>query len=79
MKTSRTMLITAVPLAATLAVPALVAQSGGVQPPAARKVPHVTEIHGYKLADDYFWLRDKANPEVTAYLEAENSYTDEVS
>ena len=78
MKTSRTMLITAVPLAATLAVPALVAQSGGVQPPAARKVPHVTEIHGYRLADDYFWLRDKANPEVTAYLEAENSYTDEV-
>jgi len=30
------------------------------------------------LADDYAWLRDKQNPEVTAYLEAENAYADAV-
>ncbi len=46
------------------------------QPPVAKKEPHVTDIHGLKLVDQYFWLRDKANPEVRAYLEAENAYTD---
>ena len=47
-------------------------------PPIAKKVPHVTEIHGRKLVDNYFWLRDKSNPEVAAYLMAENAYTDAV-
>jgi oligopeptidase B len=47
-------------------------------PPVAKKVPHVTDINGHKLTDDYFWLRDKPNPEVRAYLEAENAYTDAV-
>src|SRR6476660_2105025 len=40
--------------------------------------PHVTRIHGYTLTDDYFWLRDKTNPEVLKYLEAENTYTEQV-
>jgi protease II len=71
-------LITAVPLAAVLAAPALVAQSGSDQPPAVRKVPHVIDIHGYRLTDDYFWLRQKTNPDVLAYLEAENAYTESV-
>ncbi len=44
------------------------------QPPAAKKVPHLTKVHGETLVDNYFWLRDKANPEVRAYLEAENAY-----
>src|SRR6516225_3790168 len=48
------------------------------QPPVAKKDPKVTEIHGRKLVDDYFWLREKSNPEVRAYLEAENAYTDAV-
>jgi oligopeptidase B len=47
-------------------------------PPVAKKDPHVTEINGQKLVDNYFWLRDKPNPEVRAYLEAENAYTDAV-
>lgn len=47
-------------------------------PPVAKKVPHVTEVNGHKLVDNYFWLRDKPNPEVRAYLEAENVYTDAV-
>lgn len=45
-------------------------------PPVAKKVPHVTQIHGRTLVDNYFWLRDKSNPEVAAYLNAENTYTD---
>lgn len=48
------------------------------QPPVAKKVPHKTEIHGQTLVDDYFWLRDKQNPDVRAYLEAENTYADAV-
>jgi len=47
-------------------------------PPVAKKIPHVTEINGHKLTDNYFWLREKSNPEVRAYLEAENAYTDAV-
>ena len=47
-------------------------------PPAAKKVPKETKIHGYTLKDDYFWLRDKASPEVTKHLEAENAYTEAV-
>jgi oligopeptidase B len=47
-------------------------------PPVAKKEPKVTEINGHKLVDNYFWLRDKKNPDVKAYLEAENAYTDAV-
>jgi oligopeptidase B len=47
-------------------------------PPVAKKVPHVSEVNGHKMVDNYFWLRDKPNPEVRAYLEAENAYTDAV-
>ena len=47
-------------------------------PPVAKKEPKVTEINGHKLVDNYFWLRDKKNPDVRAYLEAENAYTDAV-
>ena len=43
-----------------------------------KREPHVTQIHGYTLTDDYFWLRDKTNPEVLKYLEAENTYTEQV-
>jgi oligopeptidase B len=47
-------------------------------PPVAKKVPKITEIHGVRLVDNYFWLRDKSNPEVREYLETENAYTDAV-
>jgi len=46
------------------------------QPPIAKKVPHVTTIHGERLVDNYYWLRQKDNPEVLAYLRAEDAYTD---
>jgi oligopeptidase B len=44
-------------------------------PPLASKEAHVTHIHGYTRSDDYFWLRKKGDPAVTAYLQAENAYT----
>ena len=46
------------------------------QPPVARKIPKTDVIHADVRQDDYFWLRDKDAPEVTAYLEAENAYAD---
>src|ERR1035437_9061179 len=48
------------------------------RPPVARKDPKETRIHDTVLTDDYAWLRDKENPEVTAYLEAENAYAEAV-
>jgi oligopeptidase B len=47
-------------------------------PPVAKKEPKVTDINGVKLVDNYAWLREKTNPEVKAYLDAENVYTDAV-
>ena len=43
-------------------------------PPVAPTQPHSVTLHGDTRVDDYFWLRDKDSPEVTAYLEAENRY-----
>ena len=48
-----------------------------VDPPIAKRVEHRREHHGDVFIDPYEWLRDKSNPEVVAYLEAENAYTDE--
>jgi oligopeptidase B len=44
-------------------------------PPVARVVPRVDRVHGELRVDDYFWLRDRSDPAVVAYLEAENRYT----
>jgi oligopeptidase B len=52
------------------------AAASSVQPPVAKKVPKETKINGDTLVDNYFWLREKSNPEVAAYLESENAYTD---
>lgn len=47
-----------------------------LKPPIARKQHTETQLHGTALIDDYAWLREKENPEVTAYLEAENAYAE---
>ncbi len=41
----------------------------------AKRIPRTSEIHGERRVDEYAWLRDRSNPEVEAYLEAENGYT----
>jgi oligopeptidase B len=46
------------------------------QAPIARKERTETQLHGVTLVDDYAWLRQKENPEVEAYLEAENAYAE---
>ncbi|MDT5079124.1 MAG: oligopeptidase [Mycobacterium sp.] len=46
-------------------------------PPIAKRVDHRREHHGDVFIDPYEWLRDKSDPEVIAYLEAENAYTEQ--
>jgi oligopeptidase B len=65
-------------LAIGLLAPAASGQEAVNRPPMAAKKPHKTEIHGYTLVDDYFWLREKSNPEVIKHLEAENAFTDSI-
>ncbi|MFV8753531.1 S9 family peptidase [Nannocystaceae bacterium ST9] len=45
------------------------------EPPIAKIVPHLLALHGDERVDDYYWLREREDPEVVAYLEAENAYT----
>src|SRR5882724_3823488 len=48
------------------------------QPPVARREPVEHVLHGDRRVDHYAWLRHKENPEVIAYLNAENAYTDAI-
>ena len=52
--------------------------SADAPPPAAPRRPVRLELHGDVRVDDYFWLRERADPAVAAYLEAENRYADAV-
>ncbi|HEY3705755.1 MAG TPA: S9 family peptidase [Terracidiphilus sp.] len=51
-------------------------QNSVATPPVARAEHKETSLHGFVLTDDYSWLRDKENPDVTEYLEAENAYAE---
>lgn len=42
--------------------------------PIAAKKPHQLEKHGDVRIDDYYWMNERENPEVIAYLNAENDY-----
>jgi oligopeptidase B len=44
-------------------------------PPVAPVIEHRETRHGATVVDNYFWLREKSNPQVIKYLEAENAYT----
>ena len=57
---------------------AQIMNDNNTRPPVAEKKLKTTEINGYKLEDNYFWLREKTNPAVKQYLDAENTYTETV-
>jgi oligopeptidase B len=44
--------------------------------PVAEKRVHVDTLHGDVRSDEYFWLRNKSDPAVKAYLESENAYAE---
>ncbi|MBI1224720.1 MAG: prolyl oligopeptidase family serine peptidase [Bacteroidetes bacterium] len=49
-----------------------------VQPPIAPAKPKEMTEHGHTRIDPYYWLNERDNPEVIAYLNAENAYREEV-
>jgi len=48
------------------------------RPPVAARRHTERTVHGHTLVDDYAWLREKDDPEVMAYLEAENAWCAQV-
>jgi oligopeptidase B len=60
----------------TLAAVAAADTSTELAPPMADRRIHRRLHHGDVFEDPYEWLRNKDDPEVLAYLEAENSYTE---
>lgn len=46
--------------------------------PVAKKVKKELTIHDDTRIDNYYWLKERENPEVIAYLEAENEYASSV-
>ncbi|HWQ54325.1 MAG TPA: S9 family peptidase [Bryobacteraceae bacterium] len=63
------------PAAAGVFVLSLGALGQTLTPPVARRIEHREVRHGATVIDPYFWLRQKSDPEVMRYLEAENAYT----
>lgn len=51
-------------------------QNRDMRAPVAEKVDKKLTIHGHTRIDPYYWLRERENPKVLAYLEAENAYTE---
>lgn len=46
--------------------------------PVATKIPKELTIHGDTRTDNYYWLNERENPEVISFLNAENTYKDEM-
>ncbi len=59
----------------SLIAPTLADAPPGPKPPVAKVVPTRLEQHGDVRIDNYHWLKDRDNPDVLRYLEAENAYT----
>ncbi|WP_448528194.1 S9 family peptidase [Raineya sp.] len=47
-------------------------------PPKAAVKPKELITHGHKRIDNYYWLNERENPEVIAYLKAENEYLEQM-
>jgi oligopeptidase B len=59
-----------------LAVPLATQAAETISPPRAERKPHGMTKFGERRVDDYYWLRDKDDAAVIAYLAAENRYTE---
>src|SRR5882724_8357922 len=62
------------PIIGTASLAPEVKPEGKLTPPVARREPVESVVHGDRRVDNYGWLREKQNPEVVGYLEAENAY-----
>lgn len=61
-------------LSAALPMTAQILDPSSAQPPVAAKKPKVMTKFGDRRVDNYYWLREKADPGVIDYLNAENRY-----
>jgi oligopeptidase B len=61
-------------LATGLHAQSQMATTSTVQPPLAKKNPKQLTMHGVTRTDNYYWLNKREDPEVIAYLNAENDY-----
>jgi oligopeptidase B len=64
----------ALSLATGLHAQSQMATTSTVQPPLAKKNPKQLTMHGVTRTDNYYWLNKREDPEVIAYLNAENDY-----
>src|SRR5690349_15279528 len=69
------LLLTALPIVGTY-VSTAAAQAPAPTPPVATVKAKIDTLHGEIRTDNYFWIREKTNPDVIAYLNAENAYTE---
>src|SRR5262245_41279704 len=46
--------------------------------PIAPKIPYEITQHGITRVDEYYWMRDRENPETLKYLRAESDYLEEM-
>ncbi len=76
--TFKTALLTLVLLLLGVAVGQTPAKEDQLPPPVATKIPKADTTLGDVRIDNYFWLRDKNDPDVINYLEEENDYTDSI-
>jgi oligopeptidase B len=68
--------------AVVLTLTSVIGYSATVPPPAApiaQKIHSEKPINGAVLVDDYGWLRERTNPRVREYLEAENAYAEQMT
>jgi oligopeptidase B len=49
-----------------------------VNPPIAKKIPKDVTVHDDRRVDDYYWMRERGDADVRAYLESENEYADAI-
>jgi oligopeptidase B len=62
-------------LALTLPILAKAETASAPLPPVAGAKPKTLTLHDHERVDSWYWLNERENPEVIAYLEAENEYT----
>ncbi len=53
-------------------------QKAAIETPMAKKVAKELTIHDHTRIDNYFWLKEREDPEVIDYLNSENSYLKDV-
>jgi oligopeptidase B len=64
-------------LVATITTSALAQSASAPTPPIAERIHTEKPINGAVLTDDYAWLRERTNPRVVKYLEAENAFAEQ--